>query len=121
MGFWRARLVSFRYAWRGIVALLLGKGNARVHLAATIAVVIAGLLLRISGGEWCLLALACGLVWVAEGLNTAVEVLANRISVERDEQIGLAKDLAAGAVLLAAIAAVTVGAFIFGPRIAGLF
>ena len=92
-----------------------------MHLVATIAVVVAGLLLRVSSGEWCLLALACGLVWAAEGVNTALEVLANRVSMERDEQIGLAKDLAAGAVLLAAIAAAAVGVFVFGPRVMGLF
>ncbi len=115
--FWRARLASFRYAWRGIVFLVRSQGNARLHLAATVAVMVLGLLLRVSRGEWCLLALATGLVWAAEGVNTAVELLADRITTERDERIGRAKDIAAGAVLLAAVAAAVVAAFVFLPRL----
>lgn len=88
---------------------------------ATVATVGVGLAFRISGGEWALLTLAMGLVWVAEAMNTAVEVLADRVSAERDERIGRAKDLAAGGVLLAAIAAVIVGGFVFVPRLLALF
>jgi diacylglycerol kinase (ATP) len=120
VSFWQARLRSFVYAWRGIVALVRTQGNARIHLAATVVVGVLGLVLKISGGEWCLLALACGLVWAAEGFNAALEVLADRVSTERDEKIGRAKDLGAGAVLLAAIAAAIVGGLVFGPRLLAL-
>jgi diacylglycerol kinase len=119
--FGRARLASFRYAWRGIVALIRTQGNARIHLAATVGVVAAGWALGVSRGEWALLALAAGLVWVAEAVNTAVEILADRVTTERDERIGRAKDLAAGAVLLAAIAAAIVGGVVFVPRLLALF
>jgi diacylglycerol kinase len=119
--FWRARFASFRYAWRGLVALVRTQINGRVHLVATVTTLGMGLAFRISGGEWALLILAMGLVWVAEAMNTAVEVLADRVSTERDERIGRAKDLAAGGVLLAAIAAVIVGGFVFVPRLLALF
>jgi diacylglycerol kinase (ATP) len=118
--FGRARLASFVYAWRGIVLLIRTQGNARIHLAATIAMIAAGCALDVGRGEWCLLALAAGLVWVTEAVNTALEVLGNRITTERDEQIGRAKDLAAGAVLLSSIAAAVVGGIVFVPRLSAL-
>jgi diacylglycerol kinase (ATP) len=119
-GFWRARLRSFRNAWRGIVCLVRGQVNARVHLAATVVVIALGVAFEVSRGEWCALALAMGLVWTAEGMNSALEALADRITTERDERIRRAKDLAAGAVLLAAISAAAVGACIFGPKLCAM-
>ncbi len=116
-GFIRARLRSFVYAWRGIVALLLTQGNALVHLAASIAVVGAGFYFKVTAGEWCALILSMAAVWVSEGMNTAIEALADRITTEKDDLIQRAKDVAAGAVLLAAIAAATVGFIVFGPRV----
>jgi diacylglycerol kinase (ATP) len=116
-GFWRARLRGFVYAWRGIVVLVRTQGNARIHLVATAAVGVAGLIFRVSAGEWAILALAAGLVWAAEALNTAIEVLADRVTTERDERIGRAKDLAAGGVLFAAIAAAIAGVCIFLPKL----
>lgn len=118
--FWRARLRSFRYAWRGVVILVCTQGNARIHLAATVAVAALGATLRITRGEWAILLLASGLVWAAEAMNSAVESLGDRVTLERDERIGRAKDLAAGAVLLAAIAAAIAGACIFVPRLLAL-
>lgn len=115
-GFLRARLTSFVYAWRGVVALVLTQGNARVHLAATVVVIAAGFFFRVSSGEWIALVLAISSVWAAEGMNTAIEALADRITKEQDPLIGRAKDVAAGAVLLAAIAAAVVGGIVFVPR-----
>ena len=116
-GFIRARLRSFVYAWRGIVALVLTQGNALVHLAASIAVVGGGFYCQVTAGEWCALILAMAAVWVSEGINTAIEALADRITTEHDDLIQRAKDVAAGAVLLAAIAAAAVGIIVFGPRV----
>ena len=115
-GFWRARLRSFRFAASGVREMIRAGGNARIHFAATVAVIIAAIVLKVTAGEWAALVLAIGLVWAAEGLNTAIEILADRISRERDELIGRAKDAAAGAVLLAAIAAAIVGVLVLGPR-----
>jgi len=116
-GFWRSRVGSVQFAVRGIAELLRSHSNARIHLGATIAVIATSFLLRISAGEWAALILATGLVWTAEALNTAVELLADRITPARDEQIRRAKDVAAGAVLLASIAAAITGVLILGPHL----
>ncbi len=72
-------------------------------------------LLVISASDWRWIVLAIGLVWVAEALNTAVEQLGDAISLERDPRIGFAKDVAAGAVLVAALVAALIGALTLIP------
>ena len=115
-GFWRGRGRSFACALRGIAMLLRTQMNARIHLLATAVVIAAGFTFRISRGEWVPLAFAIGIVWIAEAVNTAIEALADRICRERDEAIGRAKDIAAGAVLLAAITAAVIGLLVLGPH-----
>jgi diacylglycerol kinase len=110
--------MSFGYALRGIGCLLRTQANARIHLAATIVVVAGGFLLGVSRPEWCALIAAIGLVWTAEGLNTAIEAVVDLASPERDPLAERAKDTAAGAVLLAALAASAIGAIVFIPHIA---
>jgi diacylglycerol kinase (ATP) len=83
---------------------------------ATLAVFAAGFSFRLRGLEWCCVILAIGLVWVAEALNTAIETLTDLASPEMHPLAGRAKDIAAGAVLMASIIAVAVGAVLFGPR-----
>ncbi|ATC64257.1 diacylglycerol kinase [Nibricoccus aquaticus] len=116
-----ARLRSFGHAMRGGMTLLKTQPNARIHLVATVGVVVAGAVWRISPGEWALVAVACGLVWMAEAFNTALEFLADEVSLERREGIKRAKDVAAFAVLVAAGAAVGIGAVVFGARIVAMF
>jgi diacylglycerol kinase (ATP) len=116
-----ARLRSFRHAWRGGVTLLKTQPNARIHFVATAVVVAAGMGWRISPSEWALVLVACGLVWIAEALNTALEFLADEVSLERREGIKRAKDVAAFAVLAAAVAALGAGVVVFGSRILALF
>jgi diacylglycerol kinase (ATP) len=94
---------------------LRSQHNARIHAAATVAVVIAGYLLGISRIEWCLIVLACAAVWTAEALNTALEFLADATTTEFHPLVGQAKDVAAGAVLATALAALIVGGLVFGP------
>ncbi|MCX6981467.1 MAG: diacylglycerol kinase family protein [Verrucomicrobia bacterium] len=115
-GFWRGRGKSFACALRGIAVLLRTQMNARIHLLATVLVVAAGFVFRISSGEWVPLAFAIGIVWIAEAVNTAIEALADRITRENDDAIRRAKDVAAGAVLLAAITAAIIGLLILGPH-----
>ncbi len=110
-----ARLRSFRYAGRGLCRLLHHEHNARVHLAATVAAVLAGLWLRIDAAEWRWLILAAALVWMAEAVNTAIEELCDRVHSGLDPAIGGVKDLAAGAVLVAAAAAALIGVLTLGP------
>lgn len=112
-----ARGRSFVYAWRGVRALVASQHNAWIHAAATAAVVAAGLLCSLSRLEWCAVVLAIAAVWSAEGFNTAVELLGDATSREPDPLVGRAKDVAAGAVLLAAAGAAAVGLLVFGPRL----
>ncbi len=108
---------SFAHAFRGLAVLFGTQRNARIHAAALVLVVVAGVALRISAGEWCAVGLAAGLVLAAEALNTALEFLADAVHPGRDPLVGKAKDLAAGGVLLAAIAAAAVGAIVFAPKV----
>ena len=109
------RVRSFKYAAQGLWLTLKTQHNAWIHAAATILVITLGFVLGISRIEWCLIVFACMAVWTAETLNTALECLADAITKEFDPLIGQAKDVAAGAVLLTAIAAVIVGVLVFGP------
>jgi diacylglycerol kinase (ATP) len=114
-GYLRARILSFRDAGAGVAATLVSQANAKIHAAATLAVVSIGLLLGVSRGDWCWLVVAIALVWVAECLNTAVEQLADATAPDPDPRVGRAKDAAAGAVLVAAIGASLIGALVLGP------
>ena len=115
-GFWKKRAKSFVYAWKGIRTLFGSEANAKVHLAAAVLVVIAGFLLRLSPAEWSAIIICIGGVFMAEGFNTALEKVCDKVSPEINPLIGAAKDVAAGAVLLFVIGAVAVGLIIFIPK-----
>lgn len=108
---------SFGCAFRGIGSVLRTQANARIHAAATVLAVAAGFWFGISREEWLAVIGAIGLVWLAEGLNTAVEAVVDLISPERHPLAERAKDVAAGAVLCAALAALGIGLVIFAPRV----
>jgi diacylglycerol kinase len=111
------RLVqSFRCALRGIARLVQTQANARIHLLATVVVLGAGVGLHLAAREWLWIALACALVWSAEALNSALEVLADRVSREDDPLIRDAKDLAAAAVVFCALFALVVAGVVFVPH-----
>jgi diacylglycerol kinase (ATP) len=111
------RIRSFSYAFHGIAIMLRSQQNAWIHATATIVALLAGVLAGISRAEWCWIALAIVAVWTAEALNTALEFLTDVASPEFHPIAGQAKDVAAGAVLIAAIGAVLIGALVFGPRV----
>jgi diacylglycerol kinase (ATP) len=113
----RRRIKSFAYAISGLRQFITREHNARIHLVATIAVIITAFLLHVSYLEAAALAIVTGLVWVAEILNTCLERLADFITFEQHPGIKYIKDLAAGAVLVAAIIAVVTGLLIFIPKI----
>jgi diacylglycerol kinase (ATP) len=110
-------LKSFRDAWNGIVLAVRTQRNVRVQLIVMVLMMAAGVYLSISYIEWCLAILAMGLVMGLEVMNTSIEELVNFISPERSEEARRIKDLAAGAVLLAAIAAAVVGALILFSKL----
>lgn len=108
-------LRSFKYAGQGLALLLRSQRNARIHALASIAVIGAGFWVGISRMEWCVVVLAIAAVWATEGLNTAIEFLADEATKEYHPLIKKAKDAAAAAVLITAIGAAVVGMIIFGP------
>ena len=107
-------LRSFVYAFRGILRCIREERNFRFHIVAAVYVSVVSPAFLQSRAEGALLAVTIGLVLFAEAVNTALERLVNRISPEQHPLAGAAKDIAAGAVLLTAIAAVVVAIFLFG-------
>ena len=91
--------------------------NTWLHAVATIMVCAASLVLQISRIEWCLIALSIVTVWTAEAFNTALECLTDLASPELHPLAGKAKDVAAGAVLITAVGAATIGAVVFIPHL----
>ncbi|MFH1298054.1 MAG: diacylglycerol kinase family protein [Bacteroidota bacterium] len=110
------RILSFKYAFRGLVHLFKGQPNAWIHLFAAVGVLIAGFLFHISASEWIFITFAIGLVFSTELFNSAMEELVNKVSPEQHPIAGKIKDLSAGAVLVAAITAAIIGGIIFIPK-----
>ena len=115
------RVRSFRHAIAGIARMIRCQHNAWIHAGATLIVLAAALALRVTAADWCWIILAISIVWTAEALNTAFEFLADAASPEFHPLVRDAKDVAAGAVLITAVAAAVIGALIFWPHLARLF
>ena len=111
------RIRSFGYAFVGLVELVKSEPNAQIHVIATIVAVSAGAFLKISNPEWCVLFLVIALVWAAEAFNTAIEKLTDHLFPEIHETARIVKDIAAGGVLICAMAALLTGGIIFLPKI----
>ncbi len=111
---------SFRYAFAGLAHAFRTQRNMKVHASIAAAVCIAGAAFGVTRAEWEVLALTIGFVVHAEVMNTAVEAVVDRASPELHPLARVAKDCAAGAVVVSVITAVVVGAVIFLPRIAAL-
>ncbi|WP_317191883.1 diacylglycerol kinase family protein [Hymenobacter rubidus] len=116
-GLWRRRVASFGHAFRGVWAALRSEVHLRFHAATTVVVIGLGFYCGISRLEWALVAISVACVWAAELMNTAIEALTDLASPAYHPLAGKAKDVAAGAVLLAALGAAVVGVLVFGPRI----
>jgi diacylglycerol kinase len=113
----KQRLTSFKYAFNGLSNLVKTQPNARIHLLVMAAVLVAGILLQLTFTEWAILLLTIGLVLAAEAFNTALEYLTDLVSPDYHPLAGKTKDVAAAAVLIAAITAVLVGIFLFLPKL----
>ena len=116
-GWLHRRALSFRYAGQGIVWLFRSQWNARLELAAGVLVIAAGAFFRIQPWEWAACLLCIGAVLTLEAVNTAIEAVVDLVSPQHHPLAGRAKDVAAGAVLLASLAACAVGGLIFLPKI----
>jgi len=119
------RLRSFRHAAKGVAFVLRSQHNAWLHGVATVLALVLAAALHVcvrpfSPGEWADLVIAIVLVWVAETFNTGLEVLAAAITVERHPIVKIAKDVAAAAVLMAALGALVVGGILFLPPLVTL-
>ena len=116
-GSFRREVASFGWAARGVRLALTSERHLQFHAAATVAVVVLGAILPLSALERGLLALAIGLVWTAELVNTAVERLVDLVSPDLHPVAGAVKDIAAAAVLVAEVASAAVGLLVLGPAL----
>jgi diacylglycerol kinase (ATP) len=106
-----------RCAINGVGAVFASQPSARVQAVGAIAVLALGIALGLSSAEWCAVVLAITIVLAAEALNTSIESLVDLASPEFHELAGRAKDVAAGAVLIAALGSVAVGLLVFVPHL----
>lgn len=115
--FIKKRIKSFGYAFQGIGNFIRKEPNAWIHCTAVVVVTSLGIYYGISATEWCIVILCFGLVLMAEAFNTAIERLVDLVSPDFHPLAGTIKDVAAGAVLLGAIAVAIAGCIIFIPYI----
>lgn len=108
---------KFRDAFRGVRLGVSGQSSFAVHGVATVLVIVAGAVFRVSPHEWCLLALCITGVLAVEMLNSAIESLAKVVDDQHNTALGAALDIASGAVLVTAIGAVTIGMIVFLPHL----
>lgn len=106
-----------RAALHGALFTLRTQANAWIELAALFVVAIVGIWLRISPVEWAILSLVTGMVLALEAVNTAIEAVVDLVSPDYHLQAKIAKDAAAGAMIFAVLASISVGLAIFGPRL----
>jgi len=110
-------LASFRFAWQGIAYAFKTQRNFKIHTAIAALIIILGAGVSLSVEEWAIVCVTMALVLVTELLNTALEAVVDHVSPEFHAFAKIAKDCAAGAVLVAALMAVAVGLLLIGPRI----
>lgn len=108
---------SFGYAFEGIFAGIRGERNMKIHCFAAVCVIVAGVLFHISVMEWCICLVLFGLILSLELVNTAIEAVVDFVTEDKKPLAKLAKDTAAGAVLIAAVMAAMAGLLIFVPKL----
>lgn len=113
-----SRVRSFGYALQGLAFMFRTQHNAWLHGVATVCTIVLAAWLRLDPGDWCWLIVAIAMVWVAEAFNTAVEYVCDVVSPHYSDAVKRAKDIAAGAVLICAVAAVLIGAITLWPYVA---
>ncbi|MSP84703.1 MAG: diacylglycerol kinase family protein [Flavobacteriaceae bacterium] len=115
--FFTGRFKSLGFAFKGAIKLITTEHSIMVQLSLSLLMIIAGFYFNISNEEWMFQTLAIGLVLSIEGLNTAVEKVADFIHPEFHHRIGFIKDIAAGAVFFAAMTAISIGLMIYLPKL----
>jgi diacylglycerol kinase (ATP) len=114
--FFTGRLKSIGFAIKGAIKLISTEHSVMVQFSLVVLMILAGFYFEIDRFEWMIQILAFGLVLGIESLNTAVEKIADFIHPEYHERIGFIKDIAAGAVMFAAMAAIAIGLLIYVPK-----
>jgi len=114
--FFSGRFKSVGFAFKGAVKLIATEHSVMVQFAIAVVTVFAGFYFEITMNEWMFQTLAIGFVLAIEGLNTAVEKIADFIHPNYHERIGFIKDIAAGAVFFAALTAISIGLMIYVPK-----
>jgi diacylglycerol kinase len=109
------RIQSFQYAFAGLWYTLKTQRNAQIHLIAALIVFGLGVWLNLTFSEWAIISLTVGFVITTEMLNTVAESAMDYTTLDFDPQVKIIKDVAAGAVLVAAVTSVLVGLLILGP------
>ena len=120
LSFLQSRTRSFGYAFSGLGFLFKSEANFRIHLVAAVLVVLIGIFLGINRYEWCIALICMAMVMAFEAVNTAIEKLADKNPAGFDPNIARIKDMAASAVLVAAIISAIIAAIIFYPYLAAL-
>jgi len=110
------RLKSVKYAFLGAVKLITTEHSIMVQFSIGIIMTLAGFYFQISTTEWLFQTMAIGMIMSIEGLNTAVEKIADFIHPNYHERIGFIKDIAAGSVFFAALTAIAIGLIIYIPK-----
>lgn len=114
--FFSGRLKSISYAFKGAVKLITTEHSVMAQFSIGILLIFLGVYFNITKTEWLFQTLAIGLVLSIEGLNTAVEKIADFVHPKFHERIGFIKDIAAGAVFFAAMTAIAIGIIIYLPK-----
>jgi diacylglycerol kinase len=114
---WAKFIAGFGYAFSGLWYALRTQRNMWVHLIIAILAILLGIVLRISAIEFAMIFVAIIGVFIAEMFNTVFELCVDLASPEYHPLAKIAKDVAAGAVLLSAMLAVVIGLFVFGPHL----
>ncbi len=113
----RRHTVSFKHAAEGIIYTFKSQPNFRFHTIAMICVILAGIYFEISYFEWLALIFTFNMVLVSEMVNTAIESVVDLVTKEIRVEAKIAKDVAAGMVLVSAVCAIAIGIYIFLPKI----
>ncbi len=114
-------LDAFKNSINGVVYAVKTQRNMKIHLAALLGVIIVSVCLKIDKTEALFISFSCGLVFVAEMLNTAIEAVVDLYTKEYNEKAKIAKDVGAGAVVISAINALVVASIVFFEKIINLF
>ncbi|GGC92033.1 diacylglycerol kinase [Thalassobacillus devorans] len=117
----KKRGIGFKYAWRGILTVTKTERNMKYHLIIATIVLVCSMIMQISRVEWAIVLLVIGLVLTMEMINTSLEKAMDHLSPDIHPTVGMVKDIAAGAVLIAALLSVIIGLMIFIPKLVAFF